>query len=81
MLQYAFETWKCQRVELKTDVLSSRLRAAITRIGAIEEGVLRKHLITETERTRETVYFSVWDDEWQRVKANLAAKLKIGNNK
>lgn len=76
MLQHAFEVWKCQRVELKTDLLNLRSRAAIARIGATEEGVLRKHLITQNGRARDTVYFSIIDDEWQQVKQNLKTKLK-----
>jgi RimJ/RimL family protein N-acetyltransferase len=76
MLQHAFETWKCLRVELKTDLLNLRSRAAIQRLGATEEGILRRHMITQTGRIRDTVYFSVLDDEWQQVKTNLESKLK-----
>lgn len=75
MLTYAFETWNCVRVELKTDVLNEKSRNAIRRIGAIEEGVLRNHLITDAGRFRDTVYFSIIDSEWQTVKANLKKKL------
>ena len=80
MLQHAFEIWKCQRVELKTDLLNLQSRTAIARLGAIEEGVFRKHLITQSGRTRDTVYFSIVDDEWPHVKANLNNKLKERNN-
>lgn len=79
MLKHAFEIWKCQRVELKTDVLNTRSRAAIIRLGATEEGILRKHLITQAGRTRDTVQFSILDDEWPRVKTNLETKLKLIN--
>jgi N-acetyltransferase len=79
MLTHAFETWKCHRVELKTDVLNSRSRAAIARLGAKEEGVLRKHIITQSGRVRDTIYFSILDDEWQQVKINLLNKLKREN--
>jgi RimJ/RimL family protein N-acetyltransferase len=64
MLRHAFEVWKCFRVELKTDALNQRSRNAILRIGAKEEGTLRKHLITWTGRVRDTVYFSILDSEW-----------------
>lgn len=75
MLRHAFESLGCVRVELKTDALNARSRAAILRIGAREEGVLRRHMITEEGRVRDTVYFSVIDDEWPRVKARLEALL------
>lgn len=76
MLTHAFETWNCVRVELKTDVLNEKSRNAILRIGGKQEGILRRHLITETGRFRDTVYFSIIDDEWQDVKKNLRAKLQ-----
>ncbi|MGI8494310.1 MAG: GNAT family N-acetyltransferase, partial [Pyrinomonadaceae bacterium] len=75
MLRHAFETWKCNRVELKTDSLNEKSRRAILRIGATEEGVFRRHIITESGRVRDTVYFSIIDSEWQKVKDNLLAKL------
>jgi RimJ/RimL family protein N-acetyltransferase len=71
MLQHAFEVWKCMRVELKTDALNQRSRNAILRIGAKEEGILRKHLITWTGRVRDSVYFSILDTEWPDVKTRL----------
>jgi RimJ/RimL family protein N-acetyltransferase len=71
MFRQAFEIWKCIRVELKTDALNHRSRNAILRIGAKEEGTLRRHLITWTGRVRDTVYFSVLDSEWPDVKARL----------
>jgi N-acetyltransferase len=76
MLRHAFEVWKCMRVELKTDALNQRSRNAILRLGAKEEGTLRKHLITWTGRVRDTVYFSILDNEWPAVKKNLEAKLQ-----
>ena len=73
MLRHAFEEWKCMRVELKTDALNHKSRNAILRIGAKEEGTLRRHLITWTGRVRDTVYFSILDDEWPQAKARLEA--------
>jgi len=73
MLRHAFEMWECMRVELKTDALNQKSRKAILRIGAKEEGTLRRHLITWTGRVRDTVYFSVLDNEWPEVKARLEA--------
>jgi RimJ/RimL family protein N-acetyltransferase len=71
MLRHAFEVWKCMRVELKTDALNQKSRNAILRIGAKEEGTLRKHLLTWTGRVRDTVYFSILDHEWPEVKTRL----------
>jgi len=73
MLRHAFEVWECMRVELKTDALNQKSRQAILRLGAKEEGTLRRHLITWTGRVRDTVYFSVLDNEWPQVKARLDA--------
>lgn len=78
MLRHAFEQWGCVRVEFKTDVLNTRSRQALLRIGAKEEGVLRSHLITATGRIRDTVYFSILASEWPAVRAALEARLKRG---
>jgi RimJ/RimL family protein N-acetyltransferase len=75
MLAHAFETWECVRVEFKTDALNEKSRNAILRIGAKEEGILRRHMITETGRYRDSVYFSIIDSEWEAVKANLQLKV------
>ncbi len=76
MLCHAFEVWQCMRVELKTDALNQRSRNAILRIGAKEEGTLRKHLVTWNGRVRDTVYFSILDTEWPSAKERLEAKLR-----
>lgn len=75
MLCHAFETWECLRVELKTDALNQRSRNAILRLGAREEGTLRKHMLTWNGRQRDSVYFSILDSEWPHVKTRLAEKL------
>jgi len=75
MLCHAFEVWKCLRVELKTDALNQRSRQAILRLGAKEEGTLRKHMVTWNGRQRDSVYFSILDSEWPEVKEQLEAKL------
>ena len=77
MLRHAFEVWQCIRVELKTDALNRKSRNAILRIGAKEEGTLRKHLITWTGRVRDSVYFSILDCEWPEAKARLEAMLAL----
>lgn len=71
MLTHAFEVWGCTRVELKTDVLNEKSRNAMKRFGAVEEGVLRKHILTYSGRYRDSIYYSVLDTEWPAVKARL----------
>ena len=78
MLQHAFETWRCIRVELKTDALNQKSRNAILRIGAKEEGTLRQNMITSTGRVRDSVYFSVLEHEWPEVKQRLQTRLARG---
>lgn len=75
LLKHAFETLGCIRVELKTDSLNERSRAAILRIGAREEGTFRNHMITASGRLRHSVYFSIVDSEWPAVKARLEKML------
>jgi RimJ/RimL family protein N-acetyltransferase len=75
LLRHAFETLGCMRVELKTDSLNQRSRAAILRIGAREEGIFRNHMITANGRVRHTVYFSIVDSEWADVKSQLEARI------
>ena len=71
MMRHAFETVGCVRVELKTNALNARSRNAMLRIGCKEEGTLRKHAISERGVWRDTVFFSVLDDEWPAVKRRL----------
>lgn len=68
MLRHAFEVLGCIRVELKTDAMNQQSRTAIRRIGATEEGILRSHMITETGRVRDTVYYSILAAEWPAVR-------------
>ena len=79
MLTHAFGMWNCIRVELKTDALNEKSRRAILRIGATEEEILRQHMITDSGRFRDTVYFSILDSEWQTVKENLMSRLTSHN--
>jgi RimJ/RimL family protein N-acetyltransferase len=71
LLAHAFEQWQCVRVELVTDVLNQQSRAAILRLGAKEEGVLRSHMIMPNGRLRDSVCFSIIRAEWPEVKARL----------
>jgi len=75
LLKHAFESLGCMRVELKTDSLNEKSRAAILRIGAKEEGIFRNHMITASGRIRHSAYYSIIDSEWPAVKARLEAKL------
>ena len=75
MLRHAFETLGCVRVELKTNALNRRSRDAMLRIGCVEEGVFRKHLLNENGTWRDSAYYSVLDDEWPAVKQRLEGML------
>lgn len=75
LLEHAFERLGCNRVEFKTDSLNTQSRAALAGIGAVEEGILRNHMVTESGRLRHSVYYSVIVDEWPAVRAGLEARL------
>lgn len=70
----AFEAG-ARRVELMVDLRNTRSQAAVAKLGAVREGVLRKHKTTWTGHVRDTVSFSILDDEWPAVKAGLQARL------
>ena len=71
LLTHAFEVLGCVRVEFKTDALNEPSRKALLRIGATEEGTFRKHGVTDRGRIRDSVYYSIVDDEWPAAKARL----------
>jgi N-acetyltransferase len=75
LLRHAFETLKCNRVELKTDANNAQSRSAIANIGAVEEGIRRQHLIVPGGRVRDSAVFSIIRSEWPEVKMRLEAKL------
>ncbi|QJE73584.1 GNAT family N-acetyltransferase [Aerophototrophica crusticola] len=75
MLAHAFEGWGCTRVEFKTDHMNAKSRAALARIGAVEEGTFRNHMVRADGTLRHSVYFSITDREWAGVKARLLAML------
>ena len=77
-LTYAFDELGATRVALKTDARNLRSQAAIERLGAVREGVLRRHLRVADGFIRDTVYYSILDDEWPAVKARLTARLAEG---
>ena len=75
LLQHAFETLGCIRVQLKTDLRNERSQKAIERIGAMKEGVLRNHMILPDGRFRHSVFYSILDMEWPEVKRKLEEML------
>jgi RimJ/RimL family protein N-acetyltransferase len=75
LMRHAFETLGFNRVEYKTDLRNARSRAAILKLGARQEGILRKHMIMADGHVRDSVYFSVIDEEWPGVKAGLEKRL------
>ena len=77
LLRHAFESLGCVRVALKTDGRNTRSQTAIERLGAVREGVLRKHMNVRGYQ-RDTVYYSILENEWPAVKARLEARLADG---
>lgn len=75
MLQYAFEQLQCVRVQFTTDVLNEKSRAAILRLGAVQEGIVRHERIMPDGRKRDSVRFSIIDEEWPAVKSGLERRL------
>ena len=75
LLRHAFEVMDCIRVQFTTDVLNTASRAAILRLGAVEEGTIRHERIMPGGRKRDSVRYSIIDREWPAVKAALQARL------
>ncbi len=71
LLTHAVERLACVRVEFKTDERNTRSQRALERIGAMREGVLRNHMIVQGDYLRDSVYFSVIDQDWPQVKERL----------
>lgn len=78
LLTHAFEELGMGRVQLKTDHRNERSQAAIARLGARREGVLRRHRRRPDGSWRDSVYFSLLADEWPAAKARLTARLAAG---
>ncbi|MDB5804823.1 MAG: family acetyltransferase [Betaproteobacteria bacterium] len=76
MLCHAFEELRCVRVQFTTDLLNEKSRAAILRLGAQQEGIVRHERIMPDGRKRNSVRFSIIDDEWPAVKQALEARLR-----
>lgn len=75
LLARAFDVVGVQRVVLKTEALNLASRRAILALGAVEEGTLRRHLIADTGRVRDMVYFSILDTEWLSVREHNRTRL------
>jgi RimJ/RimL family protein N-acetyltransferase len=76
LLEHLFEVMQFNRVQWKTDTLNIVSQQAARSLGFVYEGILRKHLITESGRVRDTIMFSIIDEEWQFVKLKLLQKVK-----
>jgi RimJ/RimL family protein N-acetyltransferase len=76
LLQFAFENSSVNRVDFVTDSRNSRSRAAIKKLGAIEEGVLRHHMILDDGFIRDTVIFSIVQPDWLQIKSSLQIRLE-----
>lgn len=75
MLSHAFEVIGTERVQLKTDLRNVQSQAALAKLGAVREGVLRKHMQMPDGHMRDTVMYSITADEWPQIKAGLLARL------
>jgi RimJ/RimL family protein N-acetyltransferase len=74
MLGHAFESG-CRRLVFRVDAINARSRAAVLKLGAVQDGILRQDRVTWTGRIRDTVIFSVLADEWPDVRDRLDERL------
>ena len=79
LLRHAFDVAGANRVELCTDVLNERSRAAIAKLGAVREGVIRAHMVVRRGRVRDSVLYSITRTEWPAVEATLEGRLERGH--
>ena len=77
LLSFGFEQLDLNRIELKTSLLNLKSQGAMLKIGAVKEGVLRRHSINEDGLVRDTVYFSFIKEEWPAVKKNIFKEFLI----
>ncbi len=75
LLKFAFEELRINRVELKTDVLNWQSRKAMLKLGAVQEGIFRKHMVTDTGRVRNSIYFSFTNEDWPGLKQTVFADI------
>ena len=77
MLRHSFEMLNCVRVQFTTDEINTKSRASILRLGAKQEGVVRHERIMPDGRKRNSVRFSIIDDEWPAVRSFLESRMHI----
>jgi len=75
LMAFGFEELEWQRIQLKTDIRNTRSQAAISKLGAVREGILRQHMRRRDGSLRDTVMFSVVADEWESVREGLVTRL------
>ena len=78
LLEHCFESLSAHRVEFKTDAANRRARGALRKIGATPEGTLRSHTLMHDGRYRDTIYYSILEDEWARVRRHLRSLIESG---
>ncbi|WP_084104962.1 GNAT family N-acetyltransferase [Demequina sp. NBRC 110056] len=78
LLERAFDVLGCVAVELRTDRRNAQSRAAIAKLGATQDGILRRHTVMADGHIRDTVVFSILDSEWPGVRDGLVARLETG---
>jgi len=79
MMKYAFDGLRFERVEFKTDVLNTRARKGLEKIGGKEEGILRSHMTMWNNRRRDSVYCSVLKNEWPLLKQTIFEDIEKDN--
>jgi len=75
LLEHAFERLGAHRVELRTDALNGRSRAALAAIGATFEGISRRHMVMASGRVRDTAWYAIVDEDWPVVRERLRTRL------
>ncbi len=75
LLSFAFEIMQMERVEIKTDLLNERAKAALLKVGMIPEGVLRSHTQMHSNRRRDTIYYGLLKNEWAERKPQFFGEM------
>ncbi len=78
LLEHCFDSLSAHRVEFKTDAVNRRARGALMKIGATREGTLRSHTLMHDGRYRDTIYYSILEDEWPRIRRRLQSLIASG---
>ncbi|MBK6634766.1 MAG: GNAT family N-acetyltransferase [Chitinophagaceae bacterium] len=77
LLSFGFEQLQLNRIELKTSLLNLRSQKAMLKIGAVKEGVLRRHSINDDGTVRDTVYFQFYQEEWPEIKKSIFGEFAV----